>query len=107
MTMLLLDLYLHLRIRTRIVLLCLCYSLCIVLAVVAGRNLSLALCVVSTTVFTVLGGFFCGLLFWSLNRALDRIIGYLQTMIAGDLTQTVQAQRNNEISKIIRSIDTL
>ena len=104
---LLLDIYLHLRIRTRIILLCICYSLCIVFAVVAGRSFSLALSVVSTTLFLVLGAFFSALLFWSVNDALQRIIGVLDTMIQGDLTTPIQAKRNNEISTIIRSIDAL
>ncbi|WP_224982869.1 methyl-accepting chemotaxis protein [Geomonas agri] len=103
----LLDLYLHLRIRTRIILLCICYSFCIVFAVVAGRSFSLALSVVSTTVFLVLGAFFSALLFWSVNDALRRIIAILQTMIDGDLSQPIAAKRNNEISTIIRSIDVL
>lgn len=102
-----LDLYLHLRVRTRIVMLCICYSFCIVSAVIAGRYLSLTLCVISTTVFVLLGMFFSGLLFWSVNDALGRIIAYLQTMISGDLTQTISARRNNEISTIIRAAGTL
>ncbi|MBU5636886.1 methyl-accepting chemotaxis protein [Geomonas sp. Red69] len=103
----LLDLYLHLRIRTRIILLCICYSFCIVFAVVAGRSFSLALSVVSTAVFLVLGAFFSALLFWSVNDALQRIIAFLKTMIDGDLTRPISAKRNNEISTIIRSIDAL
>ncbi|HBA87960.1 MAG TPA: methyl-accepting chemotaxis protein [Geobacter sp.] len=103
----LLDTYLHLRIRTRIVFLCICYSFCMVFAVVAGRSFSLALSVISTTVFLLLGAFFSGLLFWSVNDALNRIIGFLDTMIKGDLSNPVSAKRNNEISTIIRSIDSL
>ena len=103
----LLDLYLHLRVRTRIIMLCACYSTCIVLAVIAGRYLSLSLSVVSTAVFVVLGIFFSALLFWSVNDALKRIIGYLDTMISGDLTQPITANRNNEISTIIRYTSTL
>jgi len=103
----LLDLYLHLRVRTRIVLLCFCYSFCIVMAVIAGRYLSLSLCVLSTTVFVLLGIFFSSLLFWSVNDALKRIIGFLETLIKGDLTQPIQALRNNEISTIIRATGTL
>jgi methyl-accepting chemotaxis protein len=102
-----LDLYLHLKVRTRILLLCLCYSFCIVAAVIAGRYFSLALCIASTTVFVVLGMFFSGLLFWSVNDALKRIIGYLEGLTAGDLTRPIGAKRNNEISTIIRSISSL
>jgi methyl-accepting chemotaxis protein len=102
-----LDMFLQLRIRTRIILLCVCYSLCIVIAAVAGRLLPLSLAVVSTIVFVLLGIFFSGLLFWSVNNALQRIIGFLATMGAGDLTQVIAAKRNNEISTIIRSINDL
>ena len=104
---LILDLFLQLRIRTRIWLLCFCYSLCIVMAVVAGRLFPLSMAVLSTTVFVVLGIFFSGLLFWSVNNALQRIIGFLSTMSGGDLTQVIAAKRNNEISTIIRSISDL
>ena len=100
----LLDLFLQLRIRTRIILLCLCYSLCMVIAVVAGRLFPLSWVILSTAVFMLLGIFFSGLLFWSVNNALQRIIGHLATMASGDLTQVITAKRNNEISTIIRSI---
>jgi len=103
----LLDLFLQLRIRTRIMLLCLCYSACIIIAVVAGRQFPLSWVIVSTAVCMLLGIFFSGLLFWSVNNALQRIIGHLSTMAAGDLTQVISAKRNNEISTIIRSISDL
>jgi methyl-accepting chemotaxis protein len=103
----LLDLYLHLTIRTRIILLSFCYSLCIIFAVVAGRMLSSTISILSTAIFVLLGAFFSGLLFWSVNDALKRIITYLTQMTNGDLTQKISAKRNNEISTIIRSIDTL
>jgi len=101
------NVYLHLRIRTRIILLCVCYSFCIVAAVGAGRYLPLYLSVISTAVFVVLGIVFSSLLFWSVNNALQRIIGHLETIISGDLTTVISAKRNNEISTIIRSISTL
>ncbi|WP_136516167.1 methyl-accepting chemotaxis protein [Geomonas edaphica] len=101
------GLYLHLRIRTRIILLCVCYSFCIVFAVGAGRSFSLSISVISTALFLIAGAFFSSLLFWSVNDALKRIIGILETMINGDLSKPIQAKRNNEISTIIRSIDTL
>jgi methyl-accepting chemotaxis protein len=103
----LLDLYLHLRIRTRIILLCVCYSFCIIIAVVAGRFLPLTWCVISTSVFVLLGIFFSGLLFWTVNDALHRITGYLSAMISGDLSQPINAARNNEISIIIRATKSL
>lgn len=103
----LMNLYLHLKIRTRIALLCLCYSLCIVFAVIAGRSFSLTVSIFSTGLFVVLGAFFSGLLFWSVNDALKRISGYLTEMTGGNLLQQISAKRNNEISAIIRSIDCL
>ncbi len=103
----LLNIYLHLKIRTRIILLCICYSFCIVIAVVIGRSYSTLVAFVSTSVFVLLGIFFSGLLFWTVNDALRRITGYLTLMAEGDLTQPIAAKRNNEISNIIRSIGSL
>jgi methyl-accepting chemotaxis protein len=102
-----LSLYLHLRIRTRIYLLCFCYSLCIIFGVGAGRELSLGLAIGATAVFVIIGAFFGGLLFWSLDDALQRIIAYLTNMTQGNLSQNISAKRNNEISVIIRGIDAL
>ena len=102
-----LGFYLHLKIRTRIFMLSICYSLCIILAVVAGRMLSSTASILSTALFVVLGLFFSGLLFWSINDALLRIIGYLAKMADRDLTQTISPKRNNEISTIIRSISSV
>ena len=103
----LLDFYLRLNIRTRIITLCISYSLCIVFAVVAGQMFSPTIVIASTAVFVLLGILFSSLLFWSVNDALRRTIGYLSIMIKGDLTQNITAKRNNEISTIIRAIATL
>lgn len=103
----LLNLYLYLNIRTRIVLLSICYSFCIILAVITARMFSTQIVIVSTSVFILLGFFFSGLLFCTVNDALKRIMGYLKNMTDGDMGQTISAKRNNEISAIIRSIDTL
>lgn len=100
----LLNLYLHLKIRTRIILLCVCYSFCIIVAVVAGRVFSTSQAIVSTSVFVLLGALFSWLLFWTVNDALARIMGYLAGITRGDLTETIAPKRNNEISDIIRSI---
>ncbi len=103
----LLNLYLHLKIRTRIMLLSICYSFCIIIAVVMGRSFSTLQAIVSTTIFVLLGFLFSWLLFWTVNDALNRIVGYLARITAGDLTQTIAPKRNNEISTIIRSISSL
>ncbi len=102
-----LDKYLGLKIKTRIYLLCFCYSLCIIFGVGAGRSLPLTYSILTTALFVVVGAFFGGLLFWSVNDALQRILGYLKEMTNGNLQQKIAAKRNNEISAIIRSIDTL
>ena len=99
--------YLHLKIKTRIYMLCFCYSLCIIFAVGAGRVLSTTNAILVTALFVVAGAFFGGLLFWSVNDALERILGYLKEMTEGNLLQNISAKRNNEISAIIRSIATL
>ena len=104
---LILDLYRQLKIRTRIFLLCICYSFCILSAVIAGRIFSLTVSILTTALFVLLGVIFSGLLFWSINDALKRIIGYLTRMADSDLTQTIAPKRNNEISTIIRSIATV
>ena len=102
-----LDRYLALKIKTRIYLLCTCYSFCIIFGVGAGRSLPLTYSILTTALFVVAGAFFGGLLFWSVNDALQRILGYLKEMTDGNLRQTISAKRNNEISAIIRSIATL
>ena len=102
-----LDIYLRLKIKTRILLLSVCYSFCIVIAVGLGRSVSTSLAVVSTAVFVVLGAIFSTLLYWTVNDALNRILGYLARMTEGDLTLAIAPKRNNEISSIIRSISRL
>ncbi len=99
-----LELYRRFSVRTRIMLLCICYSFCIAAAVGIGRSLPLGFAIVTTVISISLGILFCGLLFWSINDALQRIATYLTKMTDGDLTQPIVAKRNNEISAIIRSI---
>ena len=101
------DLYLSLKIKTRIYLLGVCYSLCIIFAVIAGRSLPLQYSIASTALFVFAGAFFCGLLFYTVNDALKRIQSYLKEMTSGNLVQTIQAKRDNEISAIIRSTNDL
>lgn len=83
-----LDKYLGLKIKTRIYLLCACYSFCIIFGVGAGRSLPLTYSILTTALFVVAGAFFGGLLFWSVNDALQRILGYLKEMTDGNLRQT-------------------
>jgi methyl-accepting chemotaxis protein len=68
---------------------------------------SMTFSILSTATFVLLGIFFSTLLYLSINDALQRIIGYLTLMAEGNLTQEIKAKRNNEISSIIRSINSL
>ena len=102
-----LELYRGLTVRLRIILLCACYSLCIITAVSVGHAQPLPFAVASTTLFVMLGIFFSGLLFWSINEPLQRILAFLSKMTNGDLTQQIVVKRNNEVSGIIRSIGSL
>ncbi len=101
------ELYRGLTVRFRIILLCTCYSFCIIAAVSAGHAQPLSVAIVSTAVFVLLGLVFCALLFWTINEPLQRILAYLSKMTNGDLTQEIVAERNNELSVIIRSIRSL
>jgi methyl-accepting chemotaxis protein len=103
----LLNIYMSFRIRTRIIFLCICYSACIVFAVVAARMLSQTISILSTAAFVLLGALFCGLLYWSIDQALVRIMGYITSITEGNLTQEIKPRRNNEISAIIRGVGTL
>ncbi|MCP6717547.1 methyl-accepting chemotaxis protein, partial [Klebsiella pneumoniae] len=78
-----------------------------IVAVIAGRLFSTSQAIVSTSVFVILGILFSWLLFWTVNDALTRIMGYLAGITRGDLTETIAPKRNNEISDIIRSIGEL
>ncbi len=101
------ELYRGLTVRFRIILLCTCYSFCIIAAVSAGHAQPLSVAIVSTAIFVLLGLVFCALLFWTINEPLQRILAYLSKMTNGDLTQEIVAERNNELSVIIRSIRSL
>jgi methyl-accepting chemotaxis protein len=101
------ELYRGLTVRFRVILLCTCYSFCIIAAVSAGHAQPLSIAIVSTAVFVLLGLVFCALLFWTINEPIQRILVYLSKMTNGDLTQEIVAERNNELSVIIRSIRSL
>lgn len=98
------NIYRSLRVRTRIILLCVSYSFCIIASAFVSQIMQKNIAIGSTVIFLLLGGFFCGMLFLSVNEALSRVTGHLIAITNGDLTQPVQAKRNNEISTIIRNI---
>jgi methyl-accepting chemotaxis protein len=61
----------------------------------------------SLTAFAVAGAFFGVLNIWGISSSIERVIAYLQTMAKGNLTENIQAKRNNEISLIIKTIGEL
>ncbi|HEX9079033.1 MAG TPA: methyl-accepting chemotaxis protein [Desulfuromonadaceae bacterium] len=98
------KLYFRLSIKTRIGLLCFCYSLCIIAAALLGRSDSLAIRYGSLALFIGMGAFFGFLNMWGIGTSIKRVIGYLQTMAQGDLSQTIVVRNKNEISWVLTSI---
>jgi len=103
----LVNFYLNMSIRFRLTLLCVCYSFCIVAAALATEFGSGLVRYGSIVIFILLGALFGGLNIWSIRSPLIRTVGYLETMANGDLTQNIVINRNNEISKMLRSLQHL
>ncbi|GFO69966.1 methyl-accepting chemotaxis protein [Geomonas limicola] len=103
----LVNFYLNMSIRFRLTLLCVCYSFCIIAAALAAGFESGLIRYGSIVLFILLGALFGGLNIWSIRAPLIRTVGYLETMANGDLTQRIVINRNNEISKMLRSLQNL
>ncbi len=98
------KLYFRLSIKTRIALLCFCYSLCIIAAAILGRSDSSVIRFGSLVLFICLGVFFGILNIWGIGTSIKRVIGYLQNMARGDLSQEIVVRNKNEISWVLTSI---
>ncbi|HEY4744821.1 MAG TPA: methyl-accepting chemotaxis protein [Desulfuromonadaceae bacterium] len=98
------QIYFRLTIKTRIALLCFCYSLCIIAAAILGRSDALVIRYGSLVLFIGLGVFFGMLNIWGIGASIKRIIGYLQNMAQGDLSETIVVRNKNEISWVLTSI---
>jgi methyl-accepting chemotaxis protein len=96
--------YFRLSIKTRIALLCFCYSLCIIAAAILGRSDSALIRFGSLVLFIGLGVFFGMLNIWGIGTSIKRVIGYLQNMAQGDLSQEIVVRNKNEISWVLTSI---
>lgn len=96
--------YFRLSIKTRIGLLCFCYSLCIIAAAILGRSDSTLIRFGSLFLFIGLGVFFGMLNIWGIGTSIKRVIGYLQNMAQGDLSQEIVVRNKNEISWVLTSI---
>ncbi|UFS70922.1 methyl-accepting chemotaxis protein [Geomonas sp. RF6] len=93
--------YLNLSIRLRLAVLCASYSLCMIAVGVCAQSGSPLVKYGSMAFLILLGGIFGWINIWSINRPIQRTIGYLQTMAGGDLTQEIRVLRKNEFSKMI------
>ena len=99
--------YLNFTIKARLGTLCICYSLCIIAMAVTAQSNSPLVKFGSMLVFIVLGGVFGWVNIWSINRPIQRAIGYLQNMARGDLSQEIRAIRKNEFSLMIAAMGEL
>ena len=97
------NLYYRFTIKTRIALLCVCYSFCIVAAAILGRSDMLLIRYGSLALFIGLGLFFGLLNIWGISSSITRVIGHLNTMAQGDLSEQITVRNNNEISWILKS----
>ena len=101
------NLYLNLSIRFRIALLCVCYSFCIIAAGLVAHFLSHEATAAAMILFITLGFIFGYINIRTISSSIDRSIGYLKAMAAGDLSQEIIVKRNNEISATLRAIKEL
>jgi len=101
------NLYLNLSIRSRIALLCICYSFCIVAAGLVAHYMSHEATAVAMVVFIGLGFLFGYINIRTISSSINRTIGYLKSMAAGNLSQEIVIKRNNEISATLRAIKEL
>lgn len=72
--------YLNFSIKVRLATLCVCYSFCIIATAIAAQTDSLAIKYGSMASFIILGGIFGWVNIWSIDRPIQRAIGYLQVM---------------------------
>ncbi len=99
--------YLNFTIRARIAILCLCYSACIMAVVAIGVNFPLWVTGLSALAFVLSGVLFGYVNMWSITNSVQRTAEYLNLMSNGDLRSTITVKRNNEISALLRSIQSV
>ena len=99
--------YLNFKITTRVIILCVCYSLCIAAAAYAGSLADRRLQVGVTAAFILLGACFGAINVWGIASSIGRVIGHLDAIAQGDVDREIAVRRNNEVSKILRSVKAL
>ncbi|ANA40889.1 MULTISPECIES: methyl-accepting chemotaxis protein [Geobacter] len=95
------NFYLNFSVKARLATLCFCYSVCIAATALAAQADSALIKYGAVVLFIVLGGIFGWINIWSINRPIQRAIGYLQTMARGDLSQEITVFRKNEFSRML------
>ena len=96
--------YFRQTIKLRVGMLCIIYSVCMVAVAFLARSDSDLVRYGSLTLFILLGAFFGMLNHFGIDASINRVIGYLNTMAAGNLSEEIVVRNNNEISMILRSI---
>lgn len=99
--------YLNLPITLRLSVLCICYSLCIVATSQLSWVPSPLIRHSSIGLFIILGGLFGAMNILNISAPIKRIISHLESMANGDLREEIIVRRNNEISKILKSIQSM
>ena len=103
----LLDKYYQLTIRKRILFLCSGYSICIIIASYSGHYPA-AWQRYGVLLATISMGYLFGYLNMSgISKSINRVLGHVTTLSSGNIATPVKALRNNEISSILKSLETL
>ncbi len=103
----LVDRYYRLTIKNRLLMLCICYSFCIVIASYAGQSSS-ALIRFGVLAISILAGFIFGFLnMTGIKNSIGRTLEHVKTLADGDISKPIVALRNNEISHILHSLESL
>jgi len=95
------EMFRRIPIRYRIIILCMFYSLFIVATAYIAKSHTETTLWVSVAVFLSLGAFLGYINISSILEAVNRIIGLIQTLAKGNLTQNNSTKRKTELSAII------
>lgn len=104
----LIDKYYCLTIKNRLLLLCICYSLCIVAAFYAGQWDGAAVIKYSMLLVSIVLGFVFGFLnMVGIKNSIGRTLAHVKSLADGQIGTPIQALRNNEISHILKALESL
>lgn len=104
----LINMYYCLTIKNRLLLLCICYSLCIVAAFYAGQWGGAAVIKYGILFVSIGMGFVFGFLnMIGIKNSIDRTLAHVKSLADGQIGTPIQALRNNEISMILKALESL